>query len=158
MIPRLLALIRALVSALQSHQSLALENLALRQQLANLKAKSPRPTITPWDRAFWMILSRIWSGWEKVLHIVQPATVVRWHREGFRWFWTWKSRKGQGGHRRHEAPAGPGQRQERPDAIRVDRLNGQAAFVGSQRDDRLRAQRRPRDRVGRRCLRRVAAP
>jgi transposase InsO family protein len=46
---------------------------------------------------FWVVLSRLWPGWQAVLVIVQPATVVHWHRQGFRLFWRWKSRKGKTG-------------------------------------------------------------
>ena len=41
-------------------------------------------------------LSRVWSGWQQVLAIVQPATVIRWHREGFGRFWARKSRRRNG--------------------------------------------------------------
>ena len=44
------------------------------------------------DRLFWVALSRVWSRWKDALAIVSPATVVRWHREGFRLLWHWKSR------------------------------------------------------------------
>jgi hypothetical protein len=79
-------------SSVRSHRVLALENLALRQQLATLKYRSPRPHLTDSDRLFWVVLSRLWSGWTVVLHIVQPATVIRWHRQGFHYYWRWKSR------------------------------------------------------------------
>ena len=72
--------------------ALALENLALRQQLAVLHRSAPRPKLRWRDRLFWVWLSRLWSGWREVLVLVQPETVVRWHRLGFRWFWRWKSR------------------------------------------------------------------
>jgi len=39
----------------------------------------------------WVWLSRVWSGWRSTLAIVQPETVLAWHRAGFRLFWTWKS-------------------------------------------------------------------
>jgi putative transposase len=74
---------------------LALENLALRQQLAALRQKSKRPRLRNRDRIFWAILSRIWSNWRSPLLIVQPATVIRWHRKGFKLFWRWKSRSGK---------------------------------------------------------------
>jgi transposase InsO family protein len=80
-------------SALMSRRDLALENLALRQQLAVYKERHPRPRLTDADRRFWVLLSRIWRGWRATLHIVQPDTVVRWHRQGFRCYWRWKSRK-----------------------------------------------------------------
>ena len=79
-------------SSVRSRHELALENLALRQQLATLKYRCPRPHLTDSDRLFWVVLSRLWPGWTDVLHIVQPATVIRWHRQGFRYYWRWKSR------------------------------------------------------------------
>jgi transposase InsO family protein len=72
--------------------SLAAENLALRQQLAVLKRSVSRPKLQARDRFFWTLLSRFWSGWRSALVIVSPDTVVRWHRQGFRLFWRWKSR------------------------------------------------------------------
>jgi len=71
---------------------LAVENLVLRQQLAILKEKTTRPRLRPRDRVFWVWLRRIWSNWRSCLVIVQPATVVRWHHQGFKLFWRWKSR------------------------------------------------------------------
>jgi len=62
----------------RNRHELALENLALRQQLATLKFRTPRPQLTDSDRLFWVMLSRCWMGWTNVLHIVQPATVIRW--------------------------------------------------------------------------------
>ena len=85
-------IVRALRSALRSRRELALENLVLRQQLAVLKLCHPRPRLTDTDRLFWVLISRIRSGWRGALHIVQPETVVRWHRQGFRYYWRWKSR------------------------------------------------------------------
>jgi hypothetical protein len=71
---------------------LVLENLALRQQLAVLRRSAPRPRLRPCDRVFWVWLSRWWAGWKDALVIVSPATVVGWHRQGFRLWWRWKSR------------------------------------------------------------------
>ncbi len=71
---------------------LALENLALRQQLAVFHANKTRPTIRHLDRIFWVWLSRLWSNWRSALLIVQPDTVVRWHKQGFKLYWRWKSR------------------------------------------------------------------
>jgi len=78
-------------SIIRSHRDLALENLALRQQLATLKIRCPRPRLRDSDRIFWVILSQIWPGWTKVLHIVRPETVIRWHRQGFLYYWRWKA-------------------------------------------------------------------
>ena len=92
-IPALLAALRAFF---RSRTDLALEILALRQQVAVLKRKRPRPMTNVHDRRFWIILRRFWSGWKEVLVIVQPDTVVAWHRAGFRWHWRWRSRRRRG--------------------------------------------------------------
>ena len=72
---------------------LAIENLALRQQLAVCKQSVKRPKLRPRDRIFSVCLSRLWSHWQSVLIIVQPETVIRWHRQGFKLYWRWKSRR-----------------------------------------------------------------
>jgi hypothetical protein len=69
-----------------------LENLALRQQPAVLRARHPQPRFSASDRLFWVILRRLWLGWKQALILVQPETVVRWHRAGFKVYWTWISR------------------------------------------------------------------
>jgi len=71
---------------------LALENLALRQQLAILQRRTKRPRLTNADRGLWVLLSRRWAGWSDALIIVKPATVIKWHRAGFRRYWAWRSR------------------------------------------------------------------
>ena len=76
---------------------LALENLALRQQIAVQSQSVKRPKLRFRDRFFWVLLSKVWSGWQSVLAIVQPETVIRWHRCGFELFWTLKSRAGKPG-------------------------------------------------------------
>ena len=73
--------------------ALAAENLALRQQLAVLQVSIKRPTLRKRDRLFWVWLSRLWSEWRSCLMIVKPDTVIRWHREGLKLYWRWKSRK-----------------------------------------------------------------
>ena len=85
-------LLGTLKSALRSRRELALENLALRQPLAAVKLRHPKPRLTDTDRLFWVLLSRVWKNWRTSLHVVQPGTVVRWHRQGFRYYWHWKSR------------------------------------------------------------------
>ena len=71
---------------------LAFENLALRQQLAVSHQSGKRPKLRPRDRVFWVWLSRLWPNWRSALAIVQPETVVKWHRMGFKLYWRWKSR------------------------------------------------------------------
>jgi transposase InsO family protein len=68
------------------------ESLAVRQQLAVLNRKTPRPRLHLPDRWFWVLISSFWPDWRDALAIVKPATVIGWHRKGFRLFWTWKSR------------------------------------------------------------------
>lgn len=46
-----------------------------------------RLRLAVWDRTFWIVLSKRWAGWKEALAIVEPATVIRWHREAFRRFW-----------------------------------------------------------------------
>jgi len=70
-----------LQSSVRNQRELALENLALRQQLATLKFSGSRPRLSDSDRLFWVVLSRFWPKWMTAIHIVQPATVIRWHRQ-----------------------------------------------------------------------------
>lgn len=89
----LLCGLAAAVRAVFCHRAdLVLENLALRQQLALLGRRRPRPRLSVLDRAFGVGLAKLWPGWRDTLAIVQPATVIRWHRLGFRLFWRWRSR------------------------------------------------------------------
>ena len=67
----------------RSRTDTALEVLALRQQVAVLKRKRPRPTLNSLDRFFWTTLRRFWPRWTDVLVIVKPETVVGWHSHGF---------------------------------------------------------------------------
>jgi putative transposase len=80
---------------LRPQSTLAAENLFLRKQLAMFqerKAKPRRPD-TPIQIAL-VLLSRLFN-WCNALVVVQPQTLVRWHRQGFRLFWRWKSRPGR---------------------------------------------------------------
>ena len=72
---------------------LALENLALRQQVASMKRSTKRPRLRDRDRLFWILLSRFWRNWKEQLIVVKPETVIRWHRMGFKLFWKFKSRR-----------------------------------------------------------------
>ena len=87
------SLVPTLRSALRSRNDLVLENLALRQQLAALRQQVKRPRARFADRLFWVWLRRFWRRWREALILVQPETVIRWHRRGFTSFWTWKSRR-----------------------------------------------------------------
>jgi putative transposase len=90
MIPLLLT---GLLRVLRTRRALVLENLALRHQLVVLQRTVPRPRLRTADRLFWVLLSRLWNGWTDALSVVQPATVIRWQRSGFKVFWTWRSRR-----------------------------------------------------------------
>jgi hypothetical protein len=97
MIRLALLLLGALRALVQRRSDLVLENSAQRQQVAALAAKGRRPRITGVDRWLWTVLRRWWSRWTEVLVFVKPETVVRWHRAGFRRYWTWLSRRGRRG-------------------------------------------------------------
>jgi putative transposase len=92
----MLSLIRlaplVLLLAWRERSDLILENLALRHQRAVLTRQRSRPRLRPADRLFWSWLSRLWSGWRTRLVIVQPATVIGWHRSAWRRYGRWKSR------------------------------------------------------------------
>jgi hypothetical protein len=79
-------------SLFKSHRQLLLENLALKQQLAMLQLSVKRPRASVTDRNFWILFSRYVDGWRNTLHALHADTVVRWHRQGFRLYWRWKSR------------------------------------------------------------------
>jgi len=81
----------AIVRIFCTRQRLWLENLALRQQLAILKRKNPRPRLTEFDKLFWVLAREYWSRWKQVLIVVSPETIVRWRRAGFRLYWPWLS-------------------------------------------------------------------
>ena len=71
---------------LSGHQAIAIENAALRMQIAAFQRKGKRPLLTTLDRVFWVSLRSVWSKWRHPLLYVQPETVVRWQRERFRKF------------------------------------------------------------------------
>ena len=96
----LLLLVRTLLSALRSHRALALESLALRHQLEVLKRNTKRPHIKNRDRLLWILFARFFKNWRNQLLFVQPETVIRWHKKGFRLYWRWKSRPRWPGRRR----------------------------------------------------------
>ena len=81
-----------LAQSLRTHHHLLLENLALRQQVLVLARHRPRPRFSSADRFLWVMLRRFWPRWQRALILVQPETVVGWHRAGFKLYWTWLSR------------------------------------------------------------------
>jgi transposase InsO family protein len=100
MFPGMLTLVRSIVSVLacrfRSRAVLELEVLALRHQLHVLRRQRPgRPRLIAFDRLLWVWLYRLWPRCLDAIVLVTPATVVQWHRQGFRLFWRWRSRAGR---------------------------------------------------------------
>ena len=92
----MLGMFRTLLSTLlvapRSRAELVLEIAALRQQLEGYQRQVNRPKIQRGDRMFWIRLQRHWPGWKNALVIFKPETVLRWHREGYRAYWRWRSK------------------------------------------------------------------
>ena len=86
------ALITAVRAVPRSRANLALENLALRQQLTIYHRGQRHPRLRAGDRVFWVPLRRLWSGWDRCLLVVRPETVIAWHRRGFKLIWRRRSR------------------------------------------------------------------
>src|SRR5262245_21508780 len=64
----------------------------LRHQLNVLHRQAPRPRLRAADRLLFVWLCRLFPSLRSAITIVQPETVLRWHRSGFRLYWQWKSR------------------------------------------------------------------
>ena len=91
--PSFIALLAAVRCRLRTRAELEAEIFALRHQLAVLQRAAPkRLRLTRADRLVWVLLSRVWDGWRGAVQIVQPATVVSWHRRLFAWHWRRRSR------------------------------------------------------------------
>jgi hypothetical protein len=89
-------IVPVLVRRFRRRAVLELENLALRHQLHVLRRQRPgRPRLIAIDRLLWVWLYRLWRRCVDVMVLVKPATVVQWHRQGFRLFWSWRSRAGR---------------------------------------------------------------
>lgn len=96
-------LLSGVLALFRSRRDLATEVIGLRHQLAVLHRERRTPRLTPWDRLLWVFLSKTWPSWEQLLVIVQPATVIRWHRLAFKLYWIRKSRLGKAGRPRIDA-------------------------------------------------------
>jgi len=75
----------------RSKAELMVENALLRQQLIVLARSAKRPRLTGADRGVLVLLASRARAWRSALLIVQPATLLRWHRAGFRLLWRWRS-------------------------------------------------------------------
>ena len=90
------SIVAVLARRFRSRAVLELENLALRHQLHVLRRQRPgRPRLFTIDRLLWVWLYRLWPRCLDTMVLVKPATVVQWHRQGFRLFWRWRSRSGR---------------------------------------------------------------
>jgi hypothetical protein len=77
----------------RSRAELELAVIALRHQLAVLRRQRPgRTRLFTLDRLLWIWLYRVWPRCLNIVVLVKPATVVQWHRRGFRLYWRWRSR------------------------------------------------------------------
>ena len=85
-----------LACRLRSRAELELELIALRHQVAILNRQRPRRLrLCSVDRLVWVWLYRLWPPCLEAMMLVKPATVVQWHRRGFRLYWRWRSRSGR---------------------------------------------------------------
>ena len=81
----------AVVDMRRSKPDLMLENALLRQQLIVISRQVKRPQFSRWDRLLLVWLASRWQGWRQALLLIQPETLLRWHRELFKWVWKHKS-------------------------------------------------------------------
>jgi putative transposase len=82
----------ALSDLTRSRADLIAENVMLRQQLIVLKRQVKRPQLTDFDRIRLVLAARCTQLWQQALFIVQPDTLLRWHRDLFRRYWRRKSK------------------------------------------------------------------
>ena len=122
------------------HTAVAVENAALRLQLAAFQRQRKRPVLTSLDRLFWVGLSRLWKRWRAPLMYVQADTVVRWQRERFRRFWARLSRRNR---RRRGRPATAVEIRRQIDEMakanplwRAPRIHGELKMLGIQISER----------------------
>jgi hypothetical protein len=120
----------------RSRLELAVENLALRQQLAVFKHKRSRPALRPADRAFWVLLRQVWRDWANALILVQPDTVIDWQRQGFKLFWRWVSRAKRAGRPRIPQVQGLIRRMARENGWGAPRIHGELLKLGLVVDER----------------------
>ena len=89
MLNSFLLAVRFLILVFGGHKQVALENIALRHQLAVFTREKKRPRLRNRDRLFWIALKKLWKDWRTALIFVQPETVIGWQRERFKRYW-WK--------------------------------------------------------------------
>src|SRR5215468_9650409 len=87
MLNALLLTFRLLVLVFSGHRQVALENIALRHQLAVFTREKKRPRLRDRDRLLWITLQRLWKDWRSALVFVQPETVSGWQRKRLKRYW-----------------------------------------------------------------------
>ncbi len=94
----LVSLLFSVPACFRTRAALQAEILALRHQLLVLQRSSRghKLRLSSADRVLWVWLSHLWTEWRSALIVVKPGTVIGWHRQGFRLYWRWKSRHGEG--------------------------------------------------------------
>src|SRR5689334_22241204 len=101
MLNSFLLTIRFLIFVVSGHKQVALENIALRHQLAVFTREKKRPRLRDRDRLLWIALKKVWTDWRSALVFVQPETVTGWQRKRFkRYWWRLSQSKGPGSIRR----------------------------------------------------------
>src|SRR5713101_6840089 len=103
MLAALVVALRSLALICGGYRAVALENLVLRQQVAVFKRAVRRPQLRHRDRLFWMLLANAWGDWRTALIVVDPDTVVHWHRRWLRRQWARRSALGHPGRPRTNA-------------------------------------------------------
>ena len=94
MVAILSAVVMLFAFRFRSRAALEVKLIALQHQLAVLRRQRPgRPQLSSLDRLLWVLIYRIWPQVIDAMVMVKPATVVEWHRKGFRFYWRWRSRR-----------------------------------------------------------------
>jgi hypothetical protein len=97
MLAALIVLLRTLGLLCSGHRAVALEDVALRQQLRVLRRNIGRPHLRTGDRLFWVLLAKAWQDWRTALIVVRPDTLVRWRRQWLRRRWAQRSTRSRPG-------------------------------------------------------------
>src|SRR5215468_7322146 len=95
MLKSLFLAIRFLILVFSGHKQVALENIALRHQLAVYTREKKRPRLRDRDRLFWIALKKLWKDWRAALVFIQPETVTGWQCKRFKRYW-WRLSKSKG--------------------------------------------------------------
>src|SRR5262249_20960777 len=106
MLNTILIVLRTISLILGGYEQVALENLALREQLGIFQRSVHRPKIRQRDRLFWVCLQKVWKQWRSALVIVRPQTVLDWQRRLFKRYWRQLSRRQNPGWPRTGADVG----------------------------------------------------